>query len=100
MAQWLLSIRNITKATALKIVRKVCSLPQRRRSRLARCESLSKAGSSNCLFVGAITISVRGITAPSVSDKNVIVRHIIQSRSWTLVEENQPPGDDPWSVGS
>src|SRR5208337_4899200 len=35
-----------------------------RRSRLARGESLSKAGSSNCLFVGAITISVRGITAP------------------------------------
>ena len=47
LAQYVLRIRNTTKATALKIVRMLCSLPQRTRSRWASGESLSNEGSSN-----------------------------------------------------
>src|SRR5262249_17085193 len=52
------------KATALKAVRTACNRFQRARSSATRTLCKSSVGSSNCLLVGRMKASVKGIEAP------------------------------------
>src|SRR5215467_10204650 len=52
------------KATTLKTVRTACNRFQRARSSATRTLCKSSVGSSNCLLVGRMKASVKGIEAP------------------------------------
>ena len=67
--------RKRSSAKPLRTLRTACSLPQCASRRSAYADPLSSAGLSNRLFVGKITINVKGMTdpnrTPATSHQNV-----------------------------
>ena len=66
------------KASALKTVRTACNRFQRARSSATRMLCKSSVGSSNCLLVGRMKASVKGIEAPRSNAPAAI--HVSRSR--------------------